>query len=107
MKTGFDVYGRIAAVFVFVFFLCFLDAMFRREAVKRDLTNRGCTPLHIWWIPSAFSIRGLWDTLFRVSYRDDAGLIHKAFCCVYLSLMENPFGRRRVRWLKDKIKAGQ
>jgi len=87
-----------------VLLLCFLAAMFQREAVKRELAERGCEPLRIWWMPLSL-YGGYWDTCFHVRYRDESGLLHKAICCVYVALMDNPFfGQRRVRWYKDKIK---
>jgi len=84
--------------------LAFLGAMFRREAVKRDLLDRGIEPLRIWWVP--FSWRGPYTrTRFHVRYRDESGLLHKAICCVHVDLMDNPFfGERHVRWYKDIIK---
>src|SRR6185312_9460485 len=87
-----------------VFLLSFLGAMFRREAVKRDLFARGFEPLRIWWAPLPW-YGSYARTCFHVRYRDDSGLLHKAICCVYVSLMDNPFfGERRVRWYNDKIK---
>jgi hypothetical protein len=78
--------GALAGIVVLLFCLA---AMFRREAVKRDLFERGCTPLRVWWIP--FSLYGpSWGTSFRVIYRDAAGFRHKAHCYVYLSDMDSP-----------------
>ena len=93
---------RIAAALGIFGCLYVLAAMFRREAVKADLDKRRCFPLHIWWIPFAL-YGGYWDTSFRVTYRDAAGLLHKARCYVYISLMDSPFGPRRVKWTRDEI----
>jgi len=83
----------------------FLSAMLQRESVKRDLLDRGCEPLRIWWMP--LSLRGTSKSraCFHVRYRDESGCMHKASCCVYVDLMDNPFfGDRRVRWYEDKMK---
>jgi hypothetical protein len=81
----------------------FLSAMFQREAVKRDLSERGSAPLRIRWMP--FSLDGGYRrTYFHVVFRDESGLLHKARCYVYVSLMDSPFGPRRVKWTKDEIK---
>jgi hypothetical protein len=42
-----------ASLGIFVL-LWFLAAMFRREAVKRDLRQRGCKPIRIWWLVFAW-----------------------------------------------------
>jgi hypothetical protein len=83
--------------------LSFLSAMFQREAVKRELLERGCEPLRIWWMPF-YWYGGYNRTCFHVRYHDESGLLHQAVCSVYVSLMDTPFGPRRVRWLKDQIK---
>jgi hypothetical protein len=80
----------------------FLFAMFRREAVKRDLYERGCRPIRVWWcvwwlLPSRDR------TPFRAIYADPFGAVHKAYCYVGHRLLDSPFGPRRVRWVKDKI----
>jgi len=104
--TRFDLFLwlRIAVIPAVILLLWFLYAMLQRETVKRDLFDRGCEPLHIWWMP--ISLYGYYQsTCFHVRYRDECGLLHKAICCVYADLMDNPFfGERRVRWYKDKIK---
>jgi hypothetical protein len=80
----------------------FLSAMFQREAVKRDLSERGCTPFRIRWTP--FSLDGGYSrTYLNVVYRDSNDLQHKARCYVYTKLMDSPF-TRRVEWTKDEIK---
>ncbi len=85
--------------------LALLWAMFQREAVKRDLCDHGCLPLHIWWRPAAYwapSLAG--GTGFRVVYRDSTRALHKAYCAVYLSCRESPnWGSRRVSWLRDEV----
>jgi hypothetical protein len=85
--------------------LCFLWAMFQREAVKRDLFENRCAPVHIWWRPAAYWTPFLVGAAaFRVIYRDRAGCLHKAYCSTYKSLWESPIrGSRRVRWLRDQI----
>src|SRR5262249_4247542 len=84
--------------------LCFFFAMLFRGAVKRELYENRCKPLHIWWQP--FAYWSAWfsgSTSFRVAYRDPAGFVHKAYCYVYQSLSGSPFGPRRVTWLKDEV----
>ena len=95
--------AMMGAALGMLFLLWFLGAMYQREAVKRDLFERGCTPVRIWWFP--FSLYAWnWATSFRVIYRDAAGFRHKAHCYVYMSLMDSPFGPRRVKWTKDEVK---
>jgi len=82
--------------------LCYLSAMFQREAVKRDLLGSGFEPLHIWWRPAAYWLPWgyRWATGFRVIYSDPAGVTHKGYCLVYRSLLKDPqWGTREVRWL--------
>jgi hypothetical protein len=98
------VYLLIAAVVGTVSVILFLDAIFRREAVKRDLRGRGCTPLHIWWRPLAYWATRYRSTPFRVIYRDAEDRLHKAYCCVYTCLTDSPFGSRRVEWIKDELR---
>ena len=87
-----------------LFLLWFLNAMYQREAVKRNLFERGCTPVRIWWF--TFSLyAGYAGTSFHVIYRDATGCLHKAHCYVFLSLMGSPFGTRRVNWTKDTVAA--
>ncbi len=87
-----------------VLVLSFLGAMFRREAVKQDLSCRGCAAVRIWWIPiAAWFYQGA-RTYFSVTYRDPGGLLHKARCYVYVSLMSSPFGPQSVEWTKDEIR---
>ena len=94
----------VAFVVFFILLQSFLRAMYRREAVKSDLADRGIEPLRIWWAPVSWY--GFYtSTCFHVRYRDESGHLHKAICCVYVDLMDNPFfGERRVRWYNDKIK---
>jgi hypothetical protein len=73
--------------------LWFLFAMLFREAVKRELHENRCKPLHIWWQP--FAYWSAWFsgcTSFRVAYRDPAGFVHNAYCYVYI----NHFWARRL-----------
>jgi hypothetical protein len=95
--------GLVAMCFGMVAALCFLWAMFQREAVKRNLFENGCRAVHVWWRPAAYWMPWLFDvTAFRVIYRDFGGSLHKAYCCVYRSFGESPnWGSRRVRWLRD------
>jgi hypothetical protein len=81
----------------------FLFSMFRREAVKRDLYERGCRARHIWWTVCTFWAPYLDSTPFRVTYVDPLGAVHKACCWVGHRLLDSPFGHRRVTWVKDKI----
>jgi len=84
--------------------LWFLGAMFHREAVKQELRERCCEPLHIWWQPFAYWAIGWgWGTPFRVVYRDMEGRLHKAYCCVYKDLAGSPFGPRLVEWIQDEV----
>lgn len=101
---------KIAAFLVgIVALLCSLSALFQREQVKRELVDRGCAPLHIWWRPAAYWLP--WTTFFgatgfRAVYSDAAGVVHKACCIVYLSfLKDSRWGQRRVRWLTDEVTA--
>jgi len=104
MSADAQVYFSLAAVAGIVLLLLFLNAMFRREAVKRDLHERGCQPLHIWWRPLAYWATGWWRTPFRVIYLDVEGRRHKAYCCVYKDLMDSPLGPRRVEWIQDELR---
>jgi len=98
--------GKIGAfIGGFIALMLFLSAMLQREQVKRDLEERICRPLHIWWIPAAYWVpwrrRG---TAFRVTYADRADLIHRGYCCVYRSLLKDSrWGSRRVNWLTDTV----
>jgi hypothetical protein len=85
--------------------LAFLWAMFQREAVKRELSENGCIPVHIWWRPAAYWAPFLpSDTAFRVIYHDGTGALHKAYCAVYRSYRDSPnWGSRRVTWLRDEV----
>ncbi len=96
-------YLRIAASIGIFVLLWFLGAMFRREAVKRDLHQRGCKPIRIWWLVFAWWSPWYDSMPFRVIYSDQNGLIHKAHCWVGHWLSDSPFGPRRVNWVKDKV----
>ncbi|HXT41514.1 MAG TPA: hypothetical protein VN887_16025 [Candidatus Angelobacter sp.] len=96
------VYLLITTAFGIAALLCFLVAIFQREAVKRELRENGCQSLRIWWRPLAYWAP-CYTTPFRVVYRDASGLVHRACCCVYRSALDSPFGPRRVRWLKDEV----
>lgn len=87
-------------IFVLVWFLA---AMFRREEVKRDLRQRGCRPIHIWWRVTAWWSPWFEAMPYRVIYSDSNGLIHKANCHVGHSLPALPLDSLRVRWVKDEI----
>jgi Na+/proline symporter len=95
----------VAFIVGLVALLSFLFAMFQREQVKRDLDDRSCQALHIWWLPAAYWIP--WGTFFcatgfRVVYLDPGGVIHSSYCFVYRSfLKDSSWGNRRVRWLTD------
>ena len=101
--------GSAAFIVGIVALLFFLSATFQREQVKRELADRGCAPLHIWWRPAAYWLP--WTTFFgatgfRVVYADAAGFVHKAYCIVYLSFLNDwRWGARRVQWLTDKVSA--
>jgi hypothetical protein len=97
------VYFRIAASIGIFVLLWFLVAMFRREAVKRDLRQRGCKPIRIWWLVFAWWSRLVDSVPFRVIYSDRNGFIHKAYCWVGHELFGSPFGPRRVNWVKDEV----
>jgi hypothetical protein len=98
-----EIYLRMAAVPGMVVLLWFLVVMFRREAVKRDLTQRGCKPKSIRWIVFAWWSPWYDATPFRVVYIGQDGSIHKAYCRVGHWLMDSPISPRRVRWIKDEI----
>jgi hypothetical protein len=97
------VYLRFAASLGIFVLLWFLAAMFRREAVKRDLHQRGCKPIRVWWRVFAWWSPWYEGMPFRVIYSDQNGFIHKAYCWVGHWLLDSPFSPRRVRWIKDKI----
>jgi hypothetical protein len=104
LPEDFTVLGLLSTCLGIVAVLCFLSAMFQREAVKRELREQVCTPLHIWWRPAAYWVPWRLATGFRVIFRDPAGALHRAYCYTYPSLSESPFwGSRRVRWLVDTI----
>lgn len=105
MSGNLQIYLAIAWIVGFLFVGCFLRAMFRREAVKRELLERGCKLLHVWWVPChpvTFWPTCHWGTPFRVIYRDPDEHSHRAYCCVYAALNRTPFGTRRVDWIKDE-----
>ncbi len=104
MNADAKVYLLFTAALGIVLILWFLCAMFAREAVKRELLERGCTPLHIWWRPLAYWATRYRSIPFRVVYRDVEDRLHKAYCCVYTALMDSPFGPRRVEWIKDEVR---
>jgi hypothetical protein len=94
----------IAMCLGIVLVMAFLLAMFQREAVKRDLFENGCQPLHVWWRPAAYWGPAPASTAFRVVYVDAAGCLHKAYCATYRSFRDSPnWGSRRVRWLRDEV----
>jgi len=102
---AFDALRLVGMLFGIIGVLCFLWAMFYREAVKRELLEQGCTPLHIWWRPLAYWVP-YWDLGygFRVVYMDPAGIVHKAYCwCAWLLSEDSPrWGSRQVEWLRDQ-----
>ena len=102
--THLQVCLALAGVAGIVFALTFLGAMFRREAVKRDLCERGCRPLHIRWRPWAFWAPLYHSTPFRVVYVDPHDRVHKACCYVDNDLGGSPLGPRRVQWIQDELK---
>lgn len=87
-------------IFILVWFLA---AMFRREAVKRDLRRRGCKPIHIWWTVIAWGLPYYDSVPFRVIYSDPNHFVHKARCWVGHGLMDFPFAPCRVVWVRDEI----
>ena len=91
----------IGSMFLLICLVSFLGAMYSREAVKRELSQRTCVATRIWWMPLASWLRRA--THFSVIYRDPNGLQHKARCYVYMSLMDSPFDPQRVKWTKDEI----
>lgn len=92
----------VASCFGIVALLCFLRALYQREAVKRALNENRCVPRHIWWMPAAYwnLARG---AAFRVIYQDPAGALHQAHCYVWRSLLGSVWGPRHVRCLQDEI----
>jgi len=95
-------YFLIAIALGVVFLQWFLVAMFQREAVKRDLCERGCRPIRIWWCIFAWWAPNH-SIPFRAIYLDPTGSVHKAYCCVRQDLFGSPLGPRRVRWVRDEI----
>jgi hypothetical protein len=95
----------MGACFGSIALLAFLWAIFQREAVKRELFENGCIPVHIWWRPAAYwapFLPGV--TAFRVIYRDQPRALHKAYCAVYRSYRDSSnWGSRRVTWLRDEV----
>ena len=104
MNDDVNTYLLIAIAFGVFFEVWLLGAKFHREAVKRDLHERGCQPVHIWWRPLAYWATGWWTTPFRVIYLDVEGRCDKAYCCVYKNLTDCPFGPRRVEWIQDELR---
>lgn len=96
-------YFLMAASLGLFILVWFLAAMFRREAVKRDLRRRGCKPIQIWWRVTAWWSPWFDAMPYRVIYLDSNGLIHKANCYVGHSLLASPFDSPVVRWIKDEI----
>ena len=93
----------VASCFGIVFVLCFLRAMYQREAIKRELNEDGFIPRRVWWKPAAY-----WNTMagaaaFSVVYQDRAGARHQAYCSVYRPLPGSIRAARRVRWLQDEV----
>ena len=95
-------YLLIATALGIIVLQWFLVAMFRRESVKRDLRERGCRPIRIWWRVFAWWAPNR-ATPFRTIYSDPTGSIHKADCWVRQDLFGPAFGPRRVRWIKDEV----
>jgi hypothetical protein len=89
--------------FGIVFVLCFLSAMYQREAVKRELKENGCVPRHIWWQPAAYWNTGCRAAAFRVTYLDPIGALHQAHCYVSRPWSDSIWAPRQVRWLQDEI----
>jgi hypothetical protein len=105
MSADLKVFLSIAAVLGLFMLLWFLGAMYRREAVKRDLKHRGCVPLRIWWIPFGFWASHWWSIPFRVIYLDIEGRRHRALCSVHPDLFKSPFSGLEVVWIKDKYQS--
>lgn len=101
VETG--VYLRVAASLSIVVLVWFLIAMFRREAIKRDLRQRGCKPIRIWWLMFAWWSPWFYAIPFRVIYSDRNCSVHKARCYVFSLLLGSRFGANRVKWFKDEI----
>jgi hypothetical protein len=103
MSEDLDPYFAIAAALGIFMVLWFLSAMHSRETVKRDLRNRGCVPLRIWWIPFGFWASHWWSIPFRVSYLDLEGRKHRAYCSVHPDLFKPPLSGLEVAWTKDEV----
>jgi hypothetical protein len=105
VRTADDVRAllAVASCFGIVALLCYLSALYQREAVKRDLQENGCVPRHIWWMPAAYwnMLRGA--AAFRVIYQDPVGALHQAHCYFWRWWSGTLRGTRRVRWLQDEI----
>jgi hypothetical protein len=92
----------IGLMLLLICLVSFLAAMYQREAVKRELSQRACATIRIWWLPFASWFQRA-RTYFSVTYRDPNGQQHKARCYVYMSLMDSPFDQQRVEWTKDEV----
>lgn len=103
MSAELKVVFSITASLGIFFLLWFLGAMYRREAVKRDLQERACQPIRIWWVPFGYWA-SYWSIPFRVIYRDVDGRIHRAYCSVHQRLTGPPFGPLQVQWAKDELR---
>lgn len=112
-SKDFDILKIAGFIVGFLAMLSFLFAMFAREQVKRELDAARCDPLHIWWRPAAYWLQRYWFTWwyptgFRVIYSDASGSIHKGYCFVYRSFLENfQWGNRRVHWLANTVTGQQ
>jgi hypothetical protein len=93
----------VLSCFGIVFVLCFLSAMYQREAVKRELKENGCVPRHILWQPAAYWNTGCRAAAFRVTYLDPMGALHLAYCYVSRSWSNSIWASRWVRWLQDEV----
>lgn len=88
MSPDFIAYRNLAFVVLIVVLLWSLSIILCREWVKRDLRQKGMTPLNLRWRPFASSKM---VCAFRVRFLDPQGLEHTRNCRVFWL---NP----QVRW---------
>jgi hypothetical protein len=105
LKTADDFRTLLLVISCFgvVFLLCFLRAMYQREAIKYELCENGCVPQRIWWHPAAYWNMMSRAAAFHVIYLDPNRVLHKAYCYVYRPLLGSIGAARRVRFLQDEV----
>jgi hypothetical protein len=90
-------YFLIAAAFGIVLVLVLLTVVWMREQVKKDLWQRGLTPVRVRWVPYAYWA-SVYSTAFSVCYTDQNGRVSRARCCT------STLGPTRVRWVPEDVR---